>query len=140
MNQPSHVKAVNGDHVPPHDCRPGPDLSHCATCGNPLDVTVEFISAAQANKGVVAQVRRALAVERVNKAMDKIQAAQNLLQEARSELSSVQHGAPAWRRLGSLYERVHAEWYRTRKLLDNSRIRIDREPLPVEIDAFLERQ
>lgn len=135
----AHVKAGNGDHVPEHACAPGPDLSHCATCGNLLDVTVEFVSAARANRGAVATVRRVLAAERVRRAMDKLQAAQTILSEAQQELSAVQHGHPTWKRVGRLHDLVHREWYKTRELLDNARIKIDREPTILELDAFTGR-
>jgi hypothetical protein len=81
-------------------------------------------------------IRLALALRRVNRALNEIQAAQDALGRASAELSSVQYGAPTQDRIGKLYDRVHAEWYRTRRLLDDARIRIDRDPTAEERAAF----
>jgi hypothetical protein len=74
--------------------------------------------------------RRAVALARVQVAMRKIETAQGLLGEACAALSPVCYGNPAQVRVGKLYDRVHAEWYRVRKLLDDPRIELDHDPRP----------
>jgi hypothetical protein len=81
-------------------------------------------------------IRLAVARHRVLKALGDIQEAQDALDKACAELSTIQHGHPTQRRIGSLRDRVHAEWYRVARLRDDLRIRIDRDPTPEERAAF----
>jgi hypothetical protein len=82
------------------------------------------------------QARHALAMLRVEKALELIERAQNTLAEAAQQLSPIQFGHPAQLRVMKLHDKVHAEWWRTRKLLDDKRIRIDREPTNDELAAM----
>jgi hypothetical protein len=74
--------------------------------------------------------RHAVALARVRVALKKIEAAQGLLGEACAALSPICYGHPAQVRVGKLYDRVHAEWYRTQRLLDDKRIELDHDPKP----------
>lgn len=80
------------------------------------------------------RVRHLVAAMKVRRALVLIEDAQGRLDRACAELSSIQFGHPAQRRVRKLYDRVHAEWYRTRKLLEDARIRVDREPTNEERD------
>lgn len=65
------------------------------------------------------------AVARVQRAMELTEQAQRLLEQAAVELSDVAHGAREWRRVGRLFEVVHAQWYRLRDLAWDPRIALD---------------
>ncbi|MGC4117000.1 MAG: hypothetical protein QM765_21040 [Myxococcales bacterium] len=53
----------------------------------------------------------------VQRAMQKIEAAQNLLGEACRELSPIVGGIQQWRAVGKLADQAHARWYKVRDLL-----------------------
>jgi hypothetical protein len=78
--------------------------------------------------------RYAAAKVRVQRALRHIQAAQDHLGQASAELGAVRFGAPTQRSLMRIYDKVHAEWYRVQKLLDNFRIELDREPNTSDLD------
>jgi hypothetical protein len=86
------------------------------------------------------QLRHALAQARVRRAMILVEDAQRRLGMAMSELSTLQYGAPAHGRVGKLYDRVHAEWYRLQNLFGDDRILLDREPTEEERTADLARR
>jgi hypothetical protein len=73
------------------------------------------------------------AMVRVHRALDRIQEAQNELGRACEQLSAIRFGHPTQLRVRKLYDRVHAEWYRTRNLLEDPRIELDRDPTPEEL-------
>lgn len=56
--------------------------------------------------------RRRYGLARVKAALDHIQTAQLELSHAQADLSAVRGYVDDWRRLGKLYERIRAEWYR----------------------------
>lgn len=62
------------------------------------------------------EYRRA-ARERVKHALRLIEQAQNTINDARSELSSVLHMAPEWESLLLLQDRIRAEWYQVSEAL-----------------------
>jgi hypothetical protein len=76
--------------------------------------------------------REAAAVAHVKAALDLIQEAQGLLGRAAAELCPVQGMVPEWRRLGALYDQVHAAWYQVEgkatRLRQRRRLRLDHEP------------
>jgi transposase InsO family protein len=51
--------------------------------------------------------------------------AQRLLGEALAELSPIVGGMVEWKRLGKLYEALHAQWYRLERLRANPRLKLD---------------
>lgn len=62
------------------------------------------------------------AVMRVQKALDLVQSAQNLLGEALCDLSTVTNGGyPVWKAGSRLHRDVHSYWYRINKLLEGTR-------------------
>jgi transcriptional regulator len=83
-------------------------------------------------------LRHVLALENVRRALDLIEEAQRTLGRAAEELSPIQFGSPAQDRIMKLYDKVHSEWYRTRRLLDDKRIQIDRELTEAERKSFTE--
>lgn len=68
---------------------------------------------------------RAATLAKIAKAQQHIEAAQNQLDSARSELSALMYGAPAWKACGALRERVHAFWYRVGDLRGMKRVTLD---------------
>jgi hypothetical protein len=81
------------------------------------------------------QWRRAQAKLRIERALAQIQEAQYCLDRAAAELSSLCYGHPAQKRVSKLYDRVHAEWYRTAELRNDRRVVVDREPTKAELGA-----
>lgn len=77
--------------------------------------------------------RRAQAELRVAHALRQIQLAQDCLDRAFAELSALRWGHPQQRRIAGLREKLHAEWYRTRRLTENPRLELDRDPTPEEL-------
>jgi hypothetical protein len=77
-------------------------------------------------------VRLSVARVKVRRAMALVEDAQRKLDFACAELSSIQYGHPAQKRVRKLYDRVHAEWYTLNRLLDDARIRVDRDPTDEE--------
>jgi hypothetical protein len=77
----------------------------------------------------VADLERALvqaeAERKVRTALDLIESAQRQLGRACAELSPVIGGIGPWGRVGKLYDRVHAEWHRTKALLDGRKLDLD---------------
>ena len=55
--------------------------------------------------------RQATAEIRVQMALNSIQEAQRLVEQATQALSRVDGMIPEWKRLGSLYDRLHRTWY-----------------------------
>lgn len=80
--------------------------------------------------------RHLVALGRVQSALDNLQAAQDYLDRAMGALSPICYGSPTQDRIGKLRERVHAEWYKTRALLDDRRICLDRDPTDKELTAL----
>jgi hypothetical protein len=76
--------------------------------------------------------RHAVALARVHVALKKIEAAQGLLGQACAALSPICYGHPAQLRVGKLYNKVHAEWYRVKRLLDDPRLALDHDPNPCD--------
>lgn len=70
-------------------------------------------------------VIQAEAQRKVRAALVSIEAAQRLLGKACEELSPIIGGAPAWGRVGKLYDKVHAEWHRVNALLDGRKLDLD---------------
>lgn len=60
---------------------------------------------------------KAHAYAKVQRALDRIEAAQNQIGEACSELSGICGAHPEWERLGKLYDKIKAHWYDTRDRL-----------------------
>jgi hypothetical protein len=65
------------------------------------------------------------AVARVERAMDLAEQAQVLLGAALAELSPIVGGMVEWRRLGKLYDELHAQWYRLERLRENPKLELD---------------
>lgn len=80
--------------------------------------------------------RHLIAVGRVQSALDHLQASQDSLDRAMGALSPVCFGSPTQDRIAKLRDRVHAEWYKTRALLDDRRIKLDREPTGTELQGL----
>jgi len=78
--------------------------------------------------------RHQAAKVRVRRALHNIQAAQNHLGRAASDLGAVCYGGPKQREVMRLYDRVHALWYRVNTLETNQRIELDREPEARDLD------
>lgn len=68
---------------------------------------------------------RAEATLRVRKALAHIQQAQNELGAACAELSSLNYGVPVWKATSSLYDKVHALWYRVENFRQAGRYKLD---------------
>jgi hypothetical protein len=68
---------------------------------------------------------QAEAQRKVRAALDHIEAAQRLLGSACEELCPIIGAAPAWGRVGKLYDKVHAEWHRVNALLDRRKLDLD---------------
>ena len=65
------------------------------------------------------------AVARVERAMDLAERAQHLLGAALAELCPIVGGMVEWRRLGRIYDELHAQWHRLERLRANPRIELD---------------
>jgi hypothetical protein len=65
------------------------------------------------------------AAARVERAMDLAQRAQHLLGAALAELSPIIGGMVEWKRLGRLYDGLHAQWYRLERLRTSPKIELD---------------
>jgi hypothetical protein len=80
--------------------------------------------------------REAAAAARVKAALDLIQEAQGLLGQAAAALCPVVGMVPEWRKVGALYDRVHAAWYQVEgkatSLRLSGRLRLDHEPAASE--------
>jgi len=79
--------------------------------------------------------RRAEAKVRVEQALAQIQMAQGALESARAALAPVRGAATSYGQLGEIRDRVNAEWYRTRELLDHPRLEMDRDPTLADLAA-----
>lgn len=65
------------------------------------------------------------AERRVRSALQLIQRAQAVVGEASSLISNIEGMAPQWSRLGKLYDRIHAEWYRVEDRRKRGRFTLD---------------
>lgn len=77
-------------------------------------------------------LRNQVAIERIRRALDHLQEAQNLVGRALQELSPITGGAlPVWNLGHRLYDRVHAYWYKVNALLQQkkaARLGLDHDP------------
>lgn len=80
---------------------------------------------------------RAAALAKIQHACDAIQAAQDQLGTACSQLSALMYGAPAWKKCSKLYDNVHSFWYVVDGLRHHSKVTLDSmniEALQARID------
>ncbi len=59
-----------------------------------------------------------VAREKYRRAMALVEQAQRLIGDASAELCPVIWGNPDYQRLGKLYDKIHAEWYKLKHALD----------------------
>ena len=70
-------------------------------------------------------ILKAEALQRVRRALALIEQAQNDLNSACQQLSSLRGGYMRYRATGTLRDNVHQHWYRVQKLLHSKRLTLD---------------